>query len=129
MSHRGSRKSVAALGAFDVDGSGEWMDEVQVHGRDILRLRIEVEIGIERITRFQDEELPRLHTGCRLDGEVIAIEAVGSSLQCLPDFPTVMGAGPFTSLVSAKPTPVLPIRHRTAARDSHKRVDVIGCPP
>jgi len=43
------------------------MHEVEIGGRHILRRRIEGEVGIERITRFEYKKLLRIYTGDRLD--------------------------------------------------------------
>jgi hypothetical protein len=67
---------VAAFGAFDINRPGERMHQVEIDGRQILRLGIEGQIGIECVAGLQDEELPRIDVRGGLDGVVIAIEAV-----------------------------------------------------
>ena len=51
----------------------------------------------------------------------------GSSMQCLPDFATINGAGPLTSLVSANATLPLPIRYRATTGIVRTNLDFIGC--
>ena len=61
---------VGAQLAIDAD------QEVEVDGRHVLRLRIKREVGIERITRLEHEQLPGIDACGRLDGVVITVEAM-----------------------------------------------------
>src|ERR1700735_1475266 len=52
------------------------MHEVQVNGRDVLRLRIKSEIGIECIAGLKHEELAGIYVRGGLDCVVIPVEAM-----------------------------------------------------
>ena len=58
---------VAAFRPVDEHRPGERMHEVEVHRRDILRLGIEGQVGVERVPRLENEKLPRRDMGGGLD--------------------------------------------------------------
>src|SRR5437588_2998300 len=74
--HHGNGECVAPSRPFNVDGPGQRMHEVEIGGRHSLRRRIEGEVRIERIARFEYKKLLRIYTGGGLDCEMIPVEAV-----------------------------------------------------
>ena len=63
----GDGDCIAAFRSIDKDRSGERMHEIEIYRRNILRLGIEGQIGIERVTRLEHEKLPRSNMGGGLD--------------------------------------------------------------
>ena len=52
------------------------MHKIEIHRRNVLRLGIEGQVGIERIARLEHEKLPRSDMGSGLDCVMVPIEAV-----------------------------------------------------
>jgi hypothetical protein len=70
------RQHVAAPGALDVDGPGHRMNEVEVDGREVVGVGLEVEVGVQRVAGMKHDEVARIGPGDRLDGRMVAVEAV-----------------------------------------------------
>ena len=58
---------VAAFRPIDEDRPGERMHQVEIYRRDVLRLGIEGQVGIERVARLEHEKLPGRDMGGGLD--------------------------------------------------------------
>jgi hypothetical protein len=52
------------------------MDEVEVDGREVIGVGFKVEVGVQRIAGMEHDEVARIGPGDRLDGRMVAVEAV-----------------------------------------------------
>ena len=86
--HQRHGQHIAALGAFDEDGTGHRVDEIQVDRREIIGHRIERQIGVQCVAGMQDDHVARIgprHGRYRRMEAVEAVRIVGAVISLLLD--------------------------------------------
>jgi hypothetical protein len=72
--HKCDGQDVAALGALDIDGTGHGVHEVEIDGGHVVGRRVEPQIAVQRVARFENDVIACVGPHDRLYGRVIAVE-------------------------------------------------------